>query len=164
MRKFIFILLCVCAAQAAPQRTNRAGTRPTPPLTVADRNKILKEFQEFFKKPVYHYPEINLFSYKLEEIIPPKEEVKPIEVPKKVVKPRNDELMILRSVGRSIKPDGSLAVNGQYVLCIQGSRVLKAGDILYAKYRGNIHSITLKSITRKQFTLELNEKELTFQY
>ena len=164
MRKFIFILLCVCTAQAAPQKTNRTNTKATPPLTVAERNKILKEFQDFLGKPVYYYPEINLFSYKLEEIIPPKEEIKSVEVPKKVVVPKNYELMILKSVGRSIKPDGSLAVNGQYVLCIQGSRVLKAGDILYAKYRDQVHSITLKSVTRKQFTLELNEKELTFQY
>ena len=162
MRRFIFIFLCICTVQAAPQKTNRAANA-TPPLTIAERNKILNEFRDFLKKPVCTLKDLNLFVYKTEEDTTP--EVKPVEVkaPQPVEIPRED-LLVLQAVGKAIKPDGSLSTQGQYVLCISGHRILKPGDTLYAKFRGNDYPIILKSVTRNQFTLEINKKELTFQY
>ena len=150
--------MCICTVQAAPRNTGA-----TPPLTVAERNKILKEFQDFLKKPVCELQDIELFVYNEEEVIP---EIKPVVVEEapKPVEPSSHDMLVLQAVGKSIKPEGSLSTNGQYVLCIRGDRILKAGDILYARFRGNIYTITLKSVTRKQFILAINEKELTFQY
>ena len=155
--------MCVCSVQAAPRRVNQPA-KATPPLTLAERNKILKECQNFLKTPDYTLNDINLFVYKTEDVV---SEVNPIEeqeVVQKPADPSNDELLVLQAVGKAIKPEGSLSVNGKYVLCISGHRILKIGDILYAKYKDNNYPITLKSVTRKQFTLEINEKELTFQY
>ena len=161
MYKVIFcIFLCVCTVQAAPKRT-----AATPPLTMIERNNILKEFQNFLKTPVYSLSDLNLFVYKFEEEVP--EESKPVEeaVEKaKVVEYRHEDLLVLQAVGKAIRPDGNMATNGQYVLCMDGYRILKAGDILYAKFRGLKYPITLKSVTRNQFTLQINEQELTFQY
>ncbi|MGX8716390.1 MAG: hypothetical protein ACSW8C_00170 [bacterium] len=162
MRKFIFyIFLCMGTVHAAPQKN--AVAKRTAPLTVAERTKTLNEFREFLKKPKYDLPNIDLFFYQkeTEEVVP--EVVQPVEVPK-VFKASDHDMLVLQSVGRAIKPDGSLATGGQFVLCIQGSRILKVGDVLYARYRGNMYPITLKSVTRNQFTLQINDKEQTFQY
>lgn len=159
MRKFIFyIFLCICTVHAAPKKTGA-----TPSLTMAERRRILKEFQDFLKRPIYSLQDIDLFVYKVEEIVP---EVKPVEEEEvlKPVEPSRDDLLVLQAVGKAIRPEGSLATNGQYVLCISGHRILKIGDVLYARFRGNDYPITLKSITRNEFTLEINEKELTFHY
>ena len=159
MRRFIFyIFLCICTVQAAPKKTNA-----TPPLTMAERKRILNEFQDFLKKPIYSLQDIDLFVYKAEDMLP---EVKPVEEEEelKPVEPSKDDLLVLQAVGKAIRPEGSLAMNGQYVLCISGHRILKIGDVLYAKFRGNEYPITLKSITKNKFTLEINGKELTFQY
>ena len=161
MRRFIFyIFLCICTVQAAPKKTNG-----TPPLTMAERNKILREFQDFLKKPIYSLQDIDLFVYKVEETMP---EINPLEEEKKAepkpIEPSENDLLVLRSVGKAIHPEGNLATNGQYVLCLKGRRILKVGDILYAKFRGYKYIITLKAVTRNQFTLGINEKELTFQY
>ena len=159
MYRFIFyIFLCICTVQAAPRKTNA-----TPLLTMAERRKQLREFEDFLKKPIYSLQDIDLFVYKVEEVVP--EEVKPVEEEApKPVKPSREDMLVLQAVGKAIKPEGSLATNGRYVLCISGRRILKIGDILYARFRGDDYSITLKSITRKEFTLEINGKELTFQY
>ena len=157
MRRFIFyIFLCIGIAQAATQQN-----RPTPPLTIAERNKTLKELEDFLKKPTYKFPKVDLFAYKIENIVP---KAKPVEKIPEPVRPSNEDIIVLRSIGKSIKPKGSLSTNDQFVLCIQGSRILKEGDILYARYRGMTYPIILKSVTRNQFTLEINGKEQTFQY
>ncbi len=164
MYRFVFyIFLCICTVQAAP-RNNRA-TNATQPLTFAERSKVLREFRDFLKKPTYTLQDIDLFIYKVEEVVPEEvpvvEEV--VEAPK-VVEPSEHDLLVLRSVGRAIRPEGNLSTNGQYVLCLSGHRLLKVGDVLYARFKGHEYPITLKSVTRNQFTLEINEKELTFQY
>ena len=160
MRKFIFyIFLCICTVQAAPKKTNA-----TPPLTMSERRKILKEFQDFLKKPIYSLQDIDLFVYRVEEIVPEVKSVVEKEEALKPVEPSRDDLLVLQAVGKALRPEGSLAMNGQYVLCVSGHRILKVNDVLYAKFRGNEYPITLKSITGNEFTLEINEKELTFQY
>lgn len=161
MCKFIFyIFLSICTIQAAPRKAKPTRTKATPLLTVTERSKILEEAQSFLKKPVYDLKDITLFTYK-DEIIPPED--KPTEVLK--TEPTiNHNLLILQSVGKSIKPKGKLETNGQFVLCTQGSRILKAGDVLYAKYEGNTYSIILKTITKNQFTLQMDKQELTLPY
>ena len=165
MRKFIFIFLCICTVQAAPKKTNSTA-KATPPLTVAERNKTLQAFQNFLKKPIYSLQDVKLFVYKDEEEITEvkTEPVEKVTKTQKFVEPPHDDLLVLRAVGKAIKPDGNMAANGQYVLCMNGYRILKAGDVLYAKFRGINYPITLKSVTRNQFTLELNKEVLTFQY
>lgn len=161
MYRFILcFFLCICTVQAAPKKV-----KATPPLTVAERKKILTEIQDFLKKPIYSLQDNDLFIYKIEES--PIPEIKPIEeeVPKPVVYSKDDfDQTVLKAVGGAIKPEGSLATNGQYALCLDGRRVLKVGDKLYAKFRGNEYIITLKSTTRNTFTLEINNKEQTFHY
>ena len=162
MYRFIFfIFLCICTVQAAPRKAAKANQ----PLTLAERNKKLKEIQDFLQKPTYTFQDINLFVYKVEEVVPEEKPVIEDEVVQpKIVEPSENDLLVLNSVGRAIKPEGNLAAKGQYVLCVSGHRILKPGDILYAKYKGHEYAITLKSVTKNQFTLQINEKELTFQY
>ena len=63
-RVIFYIFLCICTVQAAPKKTNQPA-KPTPPLTKAERKKILGEFQDFLKKPICTLQDINLFVYKL---------------------------------------------------------------------------------------------------
>lgn len=165
MRKFIFyIFLCMCTVQAAPQKNV-----PIKPLTVLERKNKLNALRNFLEVPNYNLQTINLFIYKekteeeeeevIEEIIELPPEPAPVE------KPTADySLLVLRSVGKSIKPEGSLQSKGQFVLCIQEGRIIKVGDVLDAKFKGKNYRIILKSITRNRFTLQTNGKELTFQY
>lgn len=162
-RVIFYIFLCVCTVQAAPKKTNG-----TPPLTVIERSNRLKAFQNFLKTPIYALSDLNLFRYKIEEEdeeVPEDNKLaEEINKVQKIIECRHDDLLVLQAVGKAIKPDGNMATNGQYVLCMDGYRILKPGDVLYAKYKGMNYPISLKSVTRNQFTLKLNEQELTFQY
>lgn len=164
MRKFVFYLfLCIGTVQAAPQKNT-----PIKPLTVLERKNKLNELKNFLEVPNYNLQTINLFIYKekteeeeevIEEVIEQPPEPTPV-----VTQTVDYSLLVLRSVGKSIKPEGSLESKGQFVLCIQEGRILKVGDVLDAKYKGKVYHIVLKSITRNRFTLRTNGKELTFQY
>ena len=166
MRKFVFyILLCMSGiVQAAIQKN-----APVKLLTVLERKNRLNELNNFLKKPDYNWQTINLFIYKekteeeeeevIEEVIEQPPEPTPV-----VTQTVDYSLLVLRSVGKSIKPEGSLQSKGQFVLCIQEGRIIKVGDVLDAKYKGKVYHIVLKSITRNRFTLRTNCKELTFQY
>lgn len=152
-----FLFFCVVSIVSAKPRTQ---TKATPLLTTAERVKFLKEFQGFLQTPVYNIQDMDLFTYKNGENLP---EIQPIETPKNA-EPCDNDLLLLQSVGKSIKPQGVLAKKNQFVLCTQENHILKEGDVLYAKYKGNTYRITIKIITRNQFILQLNDKERTFQY
>ncbi|MDR2769285.1 MAG: hypothetical protein LBB19_01875 [Puniceicoccales bacterium] len=104
-----------------------------------------------------------LFDAKTELTV---EEVKPpmVESIIEEEEPQVNELVILTQVGNALQPSGSIQKNGTFYLCVQGNRVLKEGTILQANYQGQTFEITISTIQKKCFTLQLNTYALTFNY
>lgn len=166
MLKFVFVLLLsILQVDAAPRKKGK--TKATVPLlTQQERQTAVTTCREFLTnalKPILSdQPLNNLFLYKevVEEEIPVIEEV----VVEEPTKPSADEWVILDQIGRSLKPQGKVFFNQQYVLCINGHRTLKAGDSFFANYNGMTFTITLVNVQEDKFTLKLNSHTLTFNY
>lgn len=166
MLKFILILLLsVLQVEAAPRKKTKAKAK-TALLTQQERQTAVTTCKEFlanaFKPTLPEKPLNNVFLYKeiIEEEIPIIEEI----VVKEPERPSADEWVILNQIGRALKPQGKVFFEQQYVLCINGHRTLKAGDSFFANYNGMTFTITLVSVEEDEFTLNLNNHTLTFNY
>lgn len=75
-----------------------------------------------------------------------------------------DELVVLQKIGDAIKPEGKIVINGKFALCLHGSRIVTTKTIVKAKCNDRTFKITIKDITKNQFTLQLKQHTLTFNY
>jgi hypothetical protein len=73
--------------------------------------------------------------------------------------PRNDK-ELLQAIAQSLKPGGSIVLNGQPTLLF-GQKRVKAGGVLTITFEGNQYTLEVVSIDRTNFTLRLNREEFT---
>ena len=57
-----------------------------------------------------------------------------------------------------------MVINGKFALCLHGSRIITTKSILKAKTNNHTFKIIVKDITKDQFTLQLKQHTLTFNY
>ncbi len=154
------MLACVTVRGAVNKKA--PVNKQVPISTVQERKSWLNVCSNFLKEvPVkisdsnnlFIYEEVNLENDKVAEPVISKEEPK-----------RTDELVILQKVGEAIKPEGHVVVNGKVALFLHGSRIVTTQTVLKARTKDQTFRITIKSITKKQFTLQLNNNTLVFNY
>ena len=142
--------------------TKKAPAKKLSPIsTVQERKQWLNTCNNFLTATVEPLSEVNnLFLYKEVEV-----ENIPVELPVVKEEPKyTDEVVILQKVGDAIKPEGHMVINGKFALCLHGSRIITTKSILKAKTNNRTFKITVKDITKDQFTLQLKQHTLTFNY
>ncbi len=166
MFRFLFILLLsFLQIEAAPVQKRKAKST-TPILTQKERQVAITSCKEFlenaFNSVLSDQSLKNLFVYKeiIEEVIPEIKEV----VAEESENIFTDEWLILNEIGRALKPEGKVFFENQYILCINGYRTLRAGDVFFANYNGMTFSITIVRVEENKFTLKLNNHILVFDY
>ena len=138
------------------QKANAIATQQERQRFISTCQNILNINHDF----VFQSNNLFIYSNEVQESIPDKPPVVSPEPTLNII----NEVVILKEVGQSLKPDGRVLVKGEYRLCIRGSRTLKAGDHLNANYNGKFFKITIKEITKDSFTLSLNHYSLSFNY
>lgn len=155
------LFTCVMVIGAVPKKP--APKKPAPMATVQERKLWLKKCNDFLKKTDDTISDSNdLFIY--EAVNSEKIELITQVVAKEEPKVVPNELAILQKVGEAIKPEGRVMVNGQFALCLNGSRLVTTKTVLNAKSGAQTYRITVKNINKNQFTLQLNQNTLTFNY
>ena len=142
--------------------TKKATAKKLSPIsTVQERKQWLNTCNNFLTVTVEPLSEANnLFLYKEVEV-----ENIPVEIPVVKEEPKyTDEVVILQKVGDAIKPEGHMVINGKFALCLHGSRIITTKSILKAKTNNRTFKIIVKDITKDQFTLQLKQHTLTFNY
>lgn len=142
--------------------TKKAPAKKLSPIsTVQERKQWLNMCNNFLTATVEPLSEVNnLFLYKEVEV-----ENIPVELPVVKEEPKyTDEVVILQKVGDAIKPEGHMVINGKFALCLHGSRIITTKSILKAKTNNRTFKIIVKDITKDQFTLQLKQHTLTFNY
>ena len=170
MRKFLTFCLCLLTSlnAAVKQNTKVSKAKTTVVITTEkDRQTLISGYEQFLLRSKINFSAKSPFVFveKKDSVEEEPREQEPIEIVQEVELPTMNELVLLKGIGEAIRPEGSAVVeNGHWQLFINGSRILKEGDRLEATYNEKIYIVTVKEITQKTFTLELNNYLLSFNY
>ena len=151
---------------AAPQRKSNAQKSKITVLSTIERQQAINACKNFLSEEVVVFNDKDLFIFvpqKLDQKVDVQPEIPKSEIPTKR-ETKTEAEKVLRAVGTALKPQGHIFRQNRYVLGLNGARLLKEGDSLEASYKGKIFIIRVVKITKEQFTLQLNEQAITFNY